>query len=142
MTNNITSIIDLDKINDFVHDRTIVLSEIDYDEEVGVILIPLTVFLEDTQSLEEIFWGYRWKIHEYKALLRILNVKRLEVHDKAEIDQACINTINFVDSMIKITSSVPASISISISKFDLSLEIKNEVVSIKKRFSILKKPKF
>lgn len=127
---------DLNKILDFVHDRIFDLSDITFDKVEEVVTIPLTVILDKKVEQKKTFMVKRWKYPVVVANLIVKNVISIDVDDKDQIDQGCINYFTCTDSEIVINNSVPVIIRMSVSSFEMILEITNHVQEMKAGFSL------
>jgi len=127
---------DLNKILDFVHDRIFDLSDITFDKVEEVVTIPLTVILDKKAEQKKTFMVKRWKYPVVVANLIVKNVISIDVDDKDQIDQGCINDFTCTDSEIVINNSVPVIIRMSVSSFEMILEITNHVQEMKAGFSL------
>jgi len=127
---------ELNKILDFVHDRFFDLSNITFDKTEGVVTIPLTVILDEKVEQKKTFMMKRWKYPVVASNLIIKNVISIDVDDKDQIDQGCINDFTCTDSEIVINNSVPVIIRMCVSSFEMILEITDHVQEMKAGFSL------
>jgi len=127
---------ELNKILDFVHDRIFDLSDITFDKAEGVVTIPLTVILDEKVDQKKSFMMKRWKYPVVVSNLIVKNVVSIDVDDKDKIGQGCINNFTCTDSEVVINNSVPVIIRMSVSSFEMILEITDHVQEMKAGFSL------
>ena len=127
---------ELDKILDFVHDRIFDLSNITFDKMEGTVTIPLTVILDKKVEQKKILMVKYWKYPVVISNLIVKNVISIDVDDKDQIGQGCINDFTCTDSEIVINNSVPVIIRISVSSFEMILAITDHVQEMKAGFSL------
>lgn len=126
---------ELNKILDFVHDRIFDLSDIIFDEVEGVVTIPLTIILDEKVEQKKTLIVKRWKCPVVAANLIVKNVISIDVDDKDQIGQGCINNFTCTDSEIIINNSVPVIIRMNVSSFEMIMEITDHVQEMKAGFS-------
>lgn len=127
---------ELNKILDFVHDRIFDLSDIIFDEVEGVVTIPLTIILDEKVEQKKTFIVKRWKYPVVASNLIVKNVISIDVDDKDQIGQGCINNFTCTDSEIIINNSVPVIIRMNVSSFEMILEITDHVQEMGAGFSL------
>lgn len=131
----IADVREIGRILDYVHDRKFQLSDINYDQNSCVLLIPLTVPVDLVIDHTKYFIFHLWKNPIIKADLIVNNVKAYEIIDDAKIGEGIINTIISENNIVRIICSVPVLIEAEILEFSIALKFSNITVEKVSRFS-------
>jgi len=119
----------LDRILDYVHDRSFGLSDIGHSEESRSLTIPLTVVLRDKpQSHGKFLFINKITYPIVESKLVIHNVCEYSLEDNAQIDKGDVNTIEVNKDSVTIQCSLPVVITLKVSEFRLELLISDIVV--------------
>jgi hypothetical protein len=131
-----TDINQIGGILDFVHDRTIQLDKLMFEQSNGVFTIPLTVISDQKVKEWRAFFVRTWRCPLIEAILRIKHASAVDVKDEAQIGEGAINTISTEDDCVVVKCSVPVEIRVHISALELELELTDTVVGETKRFAL------
>jgi hypothetical protein len=132
----VTSISDIDKILDYIHDRVFQLSDINWDQKHGTLSIPFTVVTDAPIDKKDYLLVKTWKNAVVESVLIIRNVLDYTLKDDAQIGEANVNNITEIDNIIVITCSVPVKMNIAVTGIDVELQLSDMVVQKISRFSI------
>lgn len=132
----VTDIKQVGGILDFVHDRTIQLDKLMFEQANGVFTIPLTVISDQKIKERSTFFVKTWKCPVIEANLRVKHANAVEVIDEAQIGEGAINIISTEEGYVVIKCGVPVEIRVCISALELELELTDIVVGEIKRFAL------
>ncbi len=122
---------EIEKLLEFLHDRSYSLEDIEFDQSQKILRIPVTVFFDDqhkTINFETKGKKDKLKHPLFKAELKIKNVENYEVQDEAEIGEGDINSIFFEDGRIRIIGGIPVEITIAVTALEMELHISDTIV--------------
>ena len=131
----ITSINDIAKILDYVHDRIFQLSDIAFNKEQGTLSIPITIVTDASTDEKRYLFVKTWKNSVVESKLVIRHITDYTLKDDAQIGEANINTITGENGSVVIVCSVPVEIRVAVTDLEIELQISNNVIQKKSRFS-------
>jgi len=131
----VTSMQEVGRILDYVHDRVFQLSAVRFDRERAALSIPLTIVADEVTDRKKHLFFRTWRNPVVNADLVIKHVIDFSIKDDAQIGKASINTIEIKDGMVVINCDPPVEILVKVLSAEVELQISDNVVNKIFRFA-------